>query len=79
MTAVPEAEPDAEEHLPVPPLATRTLEAAGTVVSIGPGVSSSWLVRRVVAGPGTHGDYAELVRTGVLPQHLKETPTRPWG
>jgi NADPH2:quinone reductase len=39
--------------------------AAGTVVSIGPGVSSSWLGRRVVAGAGTHGTYAELVRAGV--------------
>lgn len=39
--------------------------AAGTVVSTGPGVSSSWLGRRVVAGAGTHGSYAELVRAGV--------------
>ncbi|MET8118278.1 zinc-binding dehydrogenase [Micromonospora sp. NPDC005189] len=39
--------------------------AAGTVVSTGPGVSPSWLGRRVVAGPGTHGSYAELVRAGV--------------
>ncbi|MEV4536591.1 zinc-binding dehydrogenase [Asanoa sp. NPDC049518] len=39
--------------------------AAGTVVSTGPGVSPSWLGRRVVAGPGTRGSYAELVRTGV--------------
>ncbi|GII80081.1 NADPH:quinone reductase [Sphaerisporangium rufum] len=39
--------------------------AAGTVVGTGPGVSSSWLGRRVVAGAGTRGSYAELVRTGV--------------
>lgn len=37
--------------------------AAGTVVSIGSGVPSSWLGRRVVAGAGTRGSYAELVRT----------------
>lgn len=39
--------------------------AAGTVVSTGPGVAASWLGRRVVAGAGTSGSYAELVRTGV--------------
>ncbi|MDG4780100.1 zinc-binding dehydrogenase [Micromonospora sp. WMMD961] len=39
--------------------------AAGTVVSAGPGVSASWRGRRVVAGAGTRGSYAELVRTGV--------------
>jgi NADPH:quinone reductase len=39
--------------------------AAGTVVSTGPGVAGSWLGRRVVAGAGTRGSYAELVRTGV--------------
>lgn len=36
--------------------------AAGTVVSTGPGVSASWLGRQVVAGAGTRGSYAELVR-----------------
>ncbi|MFE0526322.1 zinc-binding dehydrogenase [Micromonospora parva] len=39
--------------------------AAGTVVSTGPGVSASWLGRQVVAGAGTRGSYAELVRTSV--------------
>jgi NADPH:quinone reductase len=39
--------------------------AAGTVVSTGPGVSASWLGRRVVAGAGTRGSYAALVRAGV--------------
>jgi NADPH:quinone reductase len=39
--------------------------AAGTVVSIGPGVSASWLGRRVVAGAGTRGSCAELVRTSL--------------
>ncbi|HLL67559.1 MAG TPA: zinc-binding dehydrogenase [Micromonosporaceae bacterium] len=39
--------------------------AAGTIVSTGPGVSASWLGRRVVAGPGTRGSYAELIRTGL--------------
>lgn len=39
--------------------------AAGTVVSTGPDVAGSWLGRRVVAGPGTRGSYAELVRTGI--------------
>ncbi|MGW1028013.1 zinc-binding dehydrogenase [Streptomyces sp. NPDC002577] len=39
--------------------------AAGTVVSVGPGVDASWAGRRVVAGAGTRGSYAELVRTGV--------------
>lgn len=38
--------------------------AAGTVVSTGSGVPESWLGRRVVAGPGTRGSYAELIRTG---------------
>ncbi|RSS60545.1 zinc-binding dehydrogenase [Streptomyces sp. WAC06614] len=36
--------------------------AAGTVVSVGPDVAGEWLGRRVVAGPGTRGTYAELVR-----------------
>ncbi|MEU8420656.1 zinc-binding dehydrogenase [Micromonospora sp. NPDC048835] len=39
--------------------------AAGTVVSTGPDVSASWLGRRVVAGAGTRGSYAELVRASV--------------
>lgn len=39
--------------------------AAGTVVSTGPGVSPSWVGRRVVAGAGTRGSYAELVRAAV--------------
>ncbi|MFG3641101.1 zinc-binding dehydrogenase [Micromonospora sp. NPDC047762] len=39
--------------------------AAGTVVSTGPGVSASWLGRQVVAGAGTRGSYAELVRASV--------------
>ncbi|MEV6786785.1 zinc-binding dehydrogenase [Streptomyces sp. NPDC051098] len=39
--------------------------AAGIVVSTGPGVDPSWTGRRVLAGPGTRGTYAELVRTGV--------------
>ncbi|AGZ45757.1 dehydrogenase [Actinoplanes friuliensis DSM 7358] len=39
--------------------------AAGTVVAVGPGVSASWVGRRVVAGAGTRGSYAEFVRTGV--------------
>jgi NADPH2:quinone reductase len=39
--------------------------AAGTVVATGPDVPDSWLGRRVVAGAGTQGSYAELVRTGV--------------
>ncbi|MDG4837947.1 zinc-binding dehydrogenase [Micromonospora sp. WMMD967] len=39
--------------------------AAGIVISAGPGVSASWLGRQVVAGAGTRGSYAELVRTGV--------------
>ncbi|MEU1363367.1 zinc-binding dehydrogenase [Micromonospora zamorensis] len=39
--------------------------AAGTVISIGPGVSASWLGRQVVAGAGTRGSYAELVRASV--------------
>ncbi|MER5177611.1 zinc-binding dehydrogenase [Streptomyces sp. NPDC002896] len=39
--------------------------AAGTVVSVGPSVDPSWIGRRVVAGAGTKGAYAELVRTGV--------------
>lgn len=38
--------------------------AAGTVASTGPRVPPSWLGRRVVAGAGTRGSYAELVRTG---------------
>jgi NADPH2:quinone reductase len=37
--------------------------AAGTVVSVGPGVDRSWLGRRVLAGAGTTASYAELVRT----------------
>lgn len=37
--------------------------AAGTVVSVGPGVDPSWSGRRVLAGAGTKGTYAELVRT----------------
>ncbi|MBW8818540.1 MAG: zinc-binding dehydrogenase [Streptomyces sp.] len=36
--------------------------AAGTVVSVGPGVDPSWLDRRVLAGAGSKGTYAELVR-----------------
>ncbi|MCJ1680319.1 zinc-binding dehydrogenase [Streptomyces sp. APSN-46.1] len=36
--------------------------AAGTVVAVGEGVDPGWLGRRVVAGPGTKGTYAELVR-----------------
>lgn len=39
--------------------------AAGTVVAAGPGVPTSWLDRRVLAGAGSRGSYAELVRTGV--------------
>ncbi|MFI7289499.1 zinc-binding dehydrogenase [Streptomyces anulatus] len=39
--------------------------AAGTVVATGPGVEPSWIGRRVLAGAGTTGTYAELVRTGV--------------
>ncbi|MEU1586917.1 zinc-binding dehydrogenase [Micromonospora sp. NPDC005710] len=39
--------------------------AAGTVLSIGPGVSASWLGRHVLAGAGTRGSYAELVRADV--------------
>ncbi|MBA4860860.1 zinc-binding dehydrogenase [Streptomyces sp. PSKA54] len=39
--------------------------AAGTVVSVGPGVDPSWIGRRVLAGAGTRGAYAELVLTGV--------------
>ncbi len=38
--------------------------AAGTVVAAGSGVPTSWLGRRVVAGAGTRGSYAELVRAG---------------
>jgi NADPH2:quinone reductase len=37
--------------------------AAGTVVSVGPGVDPSWSGLRVLAGAGTKGTYAELVRT----------------
>jgi NADPH2:quinone reductase len=37
--------------------------AAGTVVSVGPGVDPSWRGRRVLAGAGTKGSYAELVCT----------------
>ncbi|MBA3292883.1 MAG: zinc-binding dehydrogenase [Geodermatophilaceae bacterium] len=37
--------------------------AAGTVVSVGPGVDPSWSGRRVLAGAGTKETYAELVRT----------------
>ncbi|MGW0896560.1 zinc-binding dehydrogenase [Streptomyces goshikiensis] len=36
--------------------------AAGTVVAVGEGVDPGWLGRRAVAGPGTKGTYAELVR-----------------
>ncbi|WP_327677673.1 zinc-binding dehydrogenase [Streptomyces sp. NBC_00467] len=39
--------------------------AAGVVVATGPGVDPSWTGRRVLAGPGTRGTYAELVRAGV--------------
>jgi NADPH2:quinone reductase len=39
--------------------------AAGTVVSVGAGVDPSWLGQRVLAGAGTKGSYAELVRTGI--------------
>ncbi|HET6858440.1 MAG TPA: zinc-binding dehydrogenase [Streptomyces sp.] len=39
--------------------------AAGAVVAVGPDVDPSWLGRRAVAGAGTRGAYAELVRTGV--------------
>jgi NADPH2:quinone reductase len=39
--------------------------AAGTVLSVGPGVPGSWLGRRVVAGAGTRGSYAERIRTGL--------------
>ncbi|MGW9211348.1 alcohol dehydrogenase catalytic domain-containing protein [Embleya sp. NPDC055664] len=38
--------------------------AAGTVVSVGSGVDSVWIGRRVVAGAGTSGSYAEPVVTG---------------
>lgn len=38
--------------------------AAGTVVAVGPGVDPSWLDVRVLAGAGSKGTYAELVRTG---------------
>ena len=37
--------------------------AAGTVVSVGTGVDPSWTGRRVLAGAGTRGAYAELVTT----------------
>jgi NADPH:quinone reductase len=36
--------------------------AAGTIVSVGPGVDPSWNGRRVLAGSGTKGTYAELIR-----------------
>lgn len=36
--------------------------AAGVVTAVGPGVDPSWLGRRVLAGAGTKGTYAELVR-----------------
>lgn len=39
--------------------------AAGTVVSVGPSVDPSWVGRRVLAGGGTLGTYAELVRTSI--------------
>jgi NADPH2:quinone reductase len=39
--------------------------AAGTVVSVGPGVDLSWVGRQVLAGAGTRGTYAELVRTSI--------------
>lgn len=39
--------------------------AAGTVVSVGPDVDPSWGGRRVLAGAGTSGTYAELVRTSI--------------
>lgn len=38
--------------------------AAGRVESVGPGVDPSWIGRRVLAGAGTTGTYAERVRTG---------------
>lgn len=38
--------------------------AAGTVASVGSGVDPAWIGRRVVAGAGTRGSYAELVVTG---------------
>jgi NADPH2:quinone reductase len=37
--------------------------SAGTVVSVGADVDPSWKGRRVLAGAGTKGTYAELVRT----------------
>ncbi|MGR8009836.1 zinc-binding dehydrogenase [Streptomyces hypolithicus] len=37
--------------------------AAGTVASVGEGVDRAWVGRRVVAGPGTKGTYAEQVAT----------------
>ncbi|KRC67085.1 NADPH:quinone reductase [Aeromicrobium sp. Root236] len=39
--------------------------AAGTVESVGSGVDPTWTGRRVLAGPGTTGAYAELVRTAI--------------
>ncbi|MGX1886439.1 zinc-binding dehydrogenase [Streptomyces sp. NPDC055287] len=39
--------------------------AAGTVLSVGEGVDPAWTGRRVLAGPGTSGSYAEQVVTPV--------------
>ncbi|MBT2401076.1 zinc-binding dehydrogenase [Streptomyces sp. ISL-100] len=39
--------------------------AAGTVLAVGEGVDPAWTGRRVVAGPGTAGTYAEQVVTPV--------------
>lgn len=39
--------------------------AAGIVDSVGAHVDPSWIGQRVLAGAGTTGSYAELVRTGV--------------
>jgi NADPH2:quinone reductase len=39
--------------------------AAGTVVSVGEGVDPAWQGLRVLAGAGTKGAYADLVRTSV--------------
>lgn len=39
--------------------------ASGAVTSVGPGVDPSWVGRRALAGAGTRGTYAEVVRAGV--------------
>ncbi|WP_067279016.1 zinc-binding dehydrogenase [Streptomyces jeddahensis] len=53
------------EAFGIPPPYVPGGAAAGTVVSVGPGVDPAWTGHRVVAGAGTKGAYAELVRTGV--------------